>query len=1484
MLFITFCASAFGATSLRATPPRVQICPTLPSGTSEPDGTTQFALSVTPKGNPLTAPPDTNGKWISFTVTNNGTCTDSVNATASATGPITAVSVSPSYFGLVPGDNMTVWVSYNTSHQGSGTLTLSAVGMGNTDSGSYNVTVLFVVSTRPTNGDYLDVSKCVANCFDAVTTYSTSPYFSSDNPHSVQLLYRSAQAHPMGVVQVDVFDTSSVDTVKTSVQLKRPDGTNVTFTNGSSELFYKWAPHPADGNVNRLAAQFDASTLGTGAYTYTAVVRSYRSNGTFAERDVPVRILIVNEANSPFGAGWSIVGVQRLYRQSNGDVVITEGSGSIAYFTRTTTSCQGICRISYASPKGDFTTLLSDSAGPGWHVYCPLPTETGVCTSRTYPDLSKLLFAPAAGLAVVAYDRFGNPTSFGYNGSNRLVAVTDPTGKTDSLRYDASSHLRAIKDPGGRVDSIAIDGSGNVSKIKDWARDSVTFQYDANHRLVRSTDRRGGAWGLAYDFAGKLAADTAPQVTANGQNVRPVTGYTSSEQKVLINPATGQGTSSNPGPNVDTAAVRATVTNPRGYATTYASDRFGAATLVQEPLGRTTSFTRDSNSAVVRTVAPSGHVTKYTWTGPDLTQYQDSTTSRTISYGYDAAHHDTSVAGDADSVVNHWTNNHLDSTRTGGAGWTKFKYESDGRLCHVADPGGHTEQCYFTSTSGFRNTDSISYTLGTVGYRYDGHGQQVMTIDPVKDTTRTVYDSIGRVVMTIGPLHDTTRYFYDDSLYLTRVQDTKGQVYQAWPNALGWADSTKDPAGNLDHYRYDLNGNRISWTNRNGRTITYTYDALDQPSTILADGKTTTFFSDPAGHYVVASNNEGTDTLRFDAGDRPSLAISCRVLASGNGPQCFRDSSTYEKRDLRTRAALTAPGIWGATQFLVGQHYDVHMLLDTLTPGHLDTQTGQPIAFRYSAEALDSIRTLTGLNNLTMTHSFPWTHRTDQVQLSDPTLAAALGTAYYFDNAGRMATRYHGSLSSPDTTRSFTYDRGSELTQYTDSTHHYTTSCTFVFGGYYCTTSDQRSLIGSTSYSYDSVGNRKDPAAPNGGLDSANRLRRWQTYRMDYDAAGNMTAKRTLSPTDTTKVLRRDSLFWSALGRLDSVRTRDSLGTLTGRVGFGYDGWGRRVRKSTANGTSRYLWDGDALLAELDTLGNRVAGYTYYPGTDNIASVLRHDRGDSTYYYAQDYSRNVLGLLARTGAGVTIDNQYRYDPFGNLQGSTNSTIPNALRFAGREYDAETQLYYDRARYIDPALGRFVSEDPIGLDGGINLYAFVGNDPVNGWDPSGTKCSDWTLHQEKARDKLAHLAFGAGAVWFIQSQFEDWPRWTTIAAGAVLGLIHEGPWGKMGAQFPRDIFHGAFGDHDLWGWSNGAKGAPCAGIFDTFFFMLPGIWYTLHLWPYHFSALPEGGRVPQDLVGGDDPFPNSFPPRIPNMMPVLPPTFIPNGYPPGWVFF
>jgi RHS repeat-associated protein len=104
-----------------------------------------------------------------------------------------------------------------------------------------------------------------------------------------------------------------------------------------------------------------------------------------------------------------------------------------------------------------------------------------------------------------------------------------------------------------------------------------------------------------------------------------------------------------------------------------------------------------------------------------------------------------------------------------------------------------------------------------------------------------------------------------------------------------------------------------------------------------------------------------------------------------------------------------------------------------------------------------------------------------------------------------------------------------------------------------------------------------------------------------------------------------------------------------------------------------------------------------------------------TYYYLAGLGTpGTVGLIDSTGS---LKDRYRYAPWGSLEDSLE-TVPNVLKFASREYDAETHLYYDRARYYDPQLSRFISEDPIGLAGGINQYAYASDDPINFSDPSG----------------------------------------------------------------------------------------------------------------------------------------------------------------------
>jgi RHS repeat-associated protein len=124
-----------------------------------------------------------------------------------------------------------------------------------------------------------------------------------------------------------------------------------------------------------------------------------------------------------------------------------------------------------------------------------------------------------------------------------------------------------------------------------------------------------------------------------------------------------------------------------------------------------------------------------------------------------------------------------------------------------------------------------------------------------------------------------------------------------------------------------------------------------------------------------------------------------------------------------------------------------------------------------------------------------------------------------------------------------------------------------------------------------------------------------------------------------------------------------------------------------------------------------MASYTY-DGLDRPVSMWR---GGSTHFFMLDRLGSVLGLMDGSGATVAT---YRYDPWGNLLAETGS-VGQPFRFTGREWDAESGLYFYRMRYYDPKVGRFISRDSSGVLGGLNLYAYVFNRPTNLTDPWGT---------------------------------------------------------------------------------------------------------------------------------------------------------------------
>lgn len=160
---------------------------------------------------------------------------------------------------------------------------------------------------------------------------------------------------------------------------------------------------------------------------------------------------------------------------------------------------------------------------------------------------------------------------------------------------------------------------------------------------------------------------------------------------------------------------------------------------------------------------------------------------------------------------------------------------------------------------------------------------------------------------------------------------------------------------------------------------------------------------------------------------------------------------------------------------------------------------------------------------------------------------------------------------------------------------------------------------------------------------------------------------------------------------------------------FKYDALGRRIERTINGDTTQYLYDGDQAIAELR---NGAVSAHILTGLQIDEVIARYTtQGERTLL------TDALGsVLISTKEDGTVATAYGYSSYGEVQ-LLGSDEQNSIQYTARENDG-TGLYYYRARYYDPQLKRFVSEDPIGINGGLNVYAYVGGRPLNYIDPMG----------------------------------------------------------------------------------------------------------------------------------------------------------------------
>jgi len=644
---------------------------------------------------------------------------------------------------------------------------------------------------------------------------------------------------------------------------------------------------------------------------------------------------------------------------------------------------------------------------------------------------------------------------------------------------------------------------------------------------------------------------------------------------------------------------------------------------------------------------------------------------------------------------------------------TQYAYDAAGRVNKITHPDSSFVS--FTYDLAGRRTVATDERNNSTTYAFDGANHLTSVTDAANHATTYSYDAMSKLTSVTDALSRVTNYDYDDFNRLVKITYPAAstgatRLFETMAfDAVGNVTSRTDTAGQATTYVYD-NANRLtSSTDAANKTTTYQYDALSRLTSVTdtlsqqyqfgydADGRQTQITRGSVlMSYVYDAVGNRTQRTDYNGVVTNYVYDDLNRLATTTYPDSTTVNYGYDQLS-RLATATNANGTVTVAYDNRGRTASVtDPFTQTVSYGYDVTGNRTSVAVggstyaTYAYDAVNRLSTITDSGSQSVGYSYDVTNK-----VTSRTLPNGVTTSFDYDGLNRLTRLRHATTSATLIDNQYTYDTASRITQLTDlgGTHAY------GYDSVNRLTSAMYPGTPSESYTYDGIGNR-----------TASHLSASYTYQgfNQVTGAGGATYTYDNNGNLLTKVIGIDTTqyAWDFENRLTQVTLPS--GTV---VNYRYDALGRRIQRTTSGGADeRYVYDGQNVIQDLDSSSSVVTSYLNGPGIDN--HLRQANSTTSVSYFLTDHLGSTSALSDSSG---NLIEQISYDSFGNHVASSRTRYT----YTGRERDPDTGLMYNRARSYDPQLGRFISEDPFGFQGGdINLYGYVGQSPMTMRDPLG----------------------------------------------------------------------------------------------------------------------------------------------------------------------